>query len=372
MEQFLARIDQFSQEWGGWITQVFIVVFLTLLVDLVQKVVVRRLLRQTGKTANVWDDTLLKALQRPLSLLIWVVGIAYAASIAGKASGAAIFGAVTTLREVGVIVIIAWFLLRLIRFGQEALIERKQRDGKEVDHTTADAVSKLLRISVAVTAALVILQSLGYSISGVLAFGGIGGIAIGFAAKDLLANFFGGLMIYLDRPFAIGDWIRSPDREIEGTVEHIGWRQTRIRTFDKRPLYVPNSVFANITVENPSRMTHRRIYETIGIRYDDADKMEAITRDVREMLQRHPEIDQSQTLMVYFNAFAPSSLDFFVYTFTRTTVWAEYHAVKHEILLKIHDIIARHGAEIAFPTSTVHLPDEVRLAPAGAEPPHQP
>ena len=104
------------------------------------------------------------------------------------------------------------------------------------------------------------MQALGYSISGVLAFGGIGGIAVGFAAKDLLANFFGGLMIYLDRPFSVGDWIRSPDKNIEGTVEEIGWRLTRIRTFDKRPLYVPNSTFTQISVENPSRMLNRRIY----------------------------------------------------------------------------------------------------------------
>ena len=106
------------------------------------------------------------------------------------------------------------------------------------------------------------------------------GIAVGFAAKDLLANFFGGLMVYLDRPFAIGDWIRSPDREIEGTVEEIGWRVTCIRTFDKRPIYVPNSVFTQVTVENPSRMLNRRIYETIGVRYDDAAKVRDIITDV--------------------------------------------------------------------------------------------
>ena len=80
------------------------------------------------------------------------------------------------------------------------------------------------------------------------------------------------MFVYLDRPFAVGDWVRSPDREIEGTVENIGWRVTRIRTFDKRPLYIPNSIFSQIAVENPSRMSNRRIKETIGIRYDDASK----------------------------------------------------------------------------------------------------
>ena len=108
-----------------------------------------------------------------------------------------------------------------------------------------------------------------------LTFGGVGGLIVGLAAKDLLSNFFGGMMIYFDRPFKVGDWIRSPDRQIEGTVERIGWRMTIIRTFDKRPLYVPNSVFSSIVVENPSRMLNRRINETFGLRYQDADKFGA-------------------------------------------------------------------------------------------------
>ena len=107
-------------------------------------------------------------------------------------------------------------------------------------------MAKLLRLSVAITAFLVIIQTLGYSVSGLLAFGGVGGLAVGFAAKDLLANFFfGGLMIHLDRPFTIGDWISSTDREIEGVVENIGWRLTIIRAFDKRPIYIPNSLFTD-------------------------------------------------------------------------------------------------------------------------------
>lgn len=117
-------------------------------------------------------------------------------------------------------------------------------------------------------------------------------------------------MIYLDRPFSVGDWIRSPDQEIEGTVEDIGWRLTRIRTFDKRPLYIPNSVFANIAVENPSRMTHRRIFETLGIRYTDINKMNTIVDAVKSMLTEHPEIDSKQTLIVNFDKFSPSSVDF--------------------------------------------------------------
>ena len=187
---------------------------------------------------------------------------------------------------------------------------------------------------------------------------------MGFAAKDLLANFFGGLMIYLDRPFSVGDWVRSPDKEIEGTVEDIGWRLTRIRTFDKRPLYIPNSSFASISVENPSRMSNRRIYETVGIRYADINAMGSIVDQVTAMLIKHPEIDTQQTMIVNFNRFSASSLDFFVYTFTKTTDWIEFHKIKQDILLQVAAIIEANQAEIAFPTSTLHIETEADLPSA--------
>jgi MscS family membrane protein len=281
--------------------------------------------------------------------------LTFAAEIVRTESEAVIFNAIEPVRNVGVIVAFVWFLVRFISRAEENIINQSIKEDATYDRTTADAIAKLLRMSVVITAVLVVLQTLGYSISGVLAFGGIGGIAIGFAAKDLLANFFGGLMIYLDRPFNVGDWIRSPDKEIEGTVEKIGWRLTVIRTFDKRPLYVPNSIFTTISVENPSRMSNRRIYETIGIRYDDAGKMDRIVEDVKTMLRKHPEIDTGQTMIVNFNKFASSSLDFFVYTFTKTTDWIRFHEIKQDVMLKIIDIIEGHGAECAFPTSTLHI-----------------
>jgi MscS family membrane protein len=216
-------------------------------------------------------------------------------------------------------------------------------------------MGKLVKAAVIITAILALMQHFGFSISGVLAFGGVGGIAIGFAAKDLLSNFFGGLMIYMDRQFSVGDWIRSPDKEIEGTVEYIGWRITRIRTFDMRPLYVPNATFTSISVENPSRMHNRRFYETFGLRYQDQDKVQAITVAVKEMLLAHTAIDTKQTLMVNVNTFNAHSVDFFVYTFTKTTAWAEFHEIKQELLGLIGNIVAQHGADFAFPTQTIQL-----------------
>ena len=206
-----------------------------------------------------------------------------------------------------------------------------------------------------------ILQTLGFSISGVLAMGGIGGIAVGFAAKDLLANFFGGLLIYLDRPFSIGDWIRSPDRNIEGVVEKIGWRVTVIRNFESQPMYVPNSVFTNVVVENPSRMANRRLFETIGLRYRDLESMQKIVSEVKELLASHEDIENEKIMMVNFNAFNDSSVDFFFYCFTRTSDWVEYHRVKQKVMLSVAEIIENNGAEIAFPTTTLDVPQAVKL-----------
>ena len=280
-----------------------------------------------------------------------------AADVVGGAAAAEIFDQVATVRDVAVVWLLVWFAIRFIRYIEEHIVIGREGEPK-VDLTTARAVGKLLRASVLITGVLLVLQAFGFSISGVLAFGGIGGIAVGFAARDLLANFFGAIMVFLDRPFSVGDWVRSPDRDIEGTVEEIGWRLTRIRTFDKRPVYIPNAIFTSIVVENPSRMLNRRIYENIGIRYDDIGVMKPIVDDVKTMLKSHEAIDTRVTLMVNFVEFGPSSLDFFVYCFTKTTVWSEFHEVKQDVLLKIAQIIEAHGAEIAFPTQTLHLAAE--------------
>ena len=354
---------------GSWVVQVFVVVLATALLAFALSRLVARLHPALKRTPSVWDESLVEAIGPPLRVFLWVAGIAFAIEIIQNEVGATIFEAVDPIRDVGLIAAVAWFPVRFIRIAEVNFIAHREAKGEEVDRATLDAIVKLLRLSVMITAFLVALQTLGFSISGVLAFGGIGGIAVGFAAKDLLANFFGGLMIYLDRPFAIGDWIRSPDRQIEGTVERIGWRLTVIRRFDTRPLYIPNSAFANIAVENPSRMRNRRIYETIGIRYDDVAKMGAIVADVEAMLRTHADIDADKFLMVNFDAFAPSSLDFFVYCYTRTTDWAQFHQVKQDVLLRIAEIIAGHGAQIAFPTSTVHLAGDIPQAGENAADP---
>lgn len=340
-----------------WTIELFAIVLLVLACGHLVNRVLDRFEVRADRTATVWDDALIEASRRPLVWLVWLLGINFAASIVAQRTESELLALIEPANRLVVIVLGSLFLNNFIKRAESNLID-PEFVAKPMDTTTVRAVAKLLRTAVVITAFLIAMQLFGYSISGLLAFGGIGGIAVGFAAKDLLANFFGGLMIYLDRPFSVGDWVRSPDQEIEGTVEDIGWRLTRIRTFDKRPLYIPNCVFANISVENPSRMSHRRIYETIGIRYADIARMNCIVTSVKSMLKGHPDIATNQTMIVNFDQFSESSVDFFVYTFTETTDWVDFHRIKQDVLLRIADIIAAEGAEIAFPTRTLDLPSD--------------
>lgn len=357
MSDWMAELEKVAKPYLGedmWILQVFMVVLATAIVSYILRKFLAKLVIKAEETASVWDDVLINSAKRPAQLLVWIVGLLWAVEITKAIADISIFAVIDPARELAVIFLISWTLVRFIKEAEEVVRDPKIFR-KPMDKTTSLAIGKLLRVSVMVTAVLVALQTLDFSVSGVLAFGGIGGIAVGFAAKDLLANFFGGLMIYLDRPFTVGDWIRSPDKNIEGTVEDIGWRLTRIRTFDKRPLYVPNATFASISVENPSRMTNRRIYETFGIRYDDTQQIQKIVDGVKEMLKAHPDIDTRQTMIVNLNAFAAYSVDFFVYTFTKTTDWIAFHEIKQDILMQILKVIEENGAELAFPTQTLHM-----------------
>lgn len=320
---------------------------------------VGKLQQSAERSVMRWDNVFTEALLRPSKWAVWLLVVYLSLGLFEGAEQLRTL--VRQAADTALILILAWIAQRALKGAEAELLSEHRGQRQSDDRATIRATLRLVRISLGIVVLLMVLQSLGVSVSGLLAFGGIGGIAVGFAARDLLANFLGGLSIYLDRPFTVGDWIRSPDREIEGTVEDIGWRMTRIRTFDQRPLYIPNSIFASVAVENPSRMNNRRIYETVGIRYDDVAVMGNIVANVKAMLESHEAIDLNRTLMVNFVSCGPSSLDFFIYTFTKTTDWATFHGIKQDVLLRVLAIIADEGAEVAFPTRTLLLESEPDL-----------
>ena len=293
------------------------------------------------------------ALKTPIRILIWVLGVSYIIVLVNKFLNFDILHSVFLIRKIIFISLIVLFLLNLI--NKYEIYLKKQSKLSKKTNIPLGTLCRVLKIVSVAFGFLTIIETSGINISGLLAFGSISGIIVGFASKDLLANFFGATLLYLDKPFEVGDWIRSPDKNIEGDVESISWRLTKIRQFDKRPLYVPNSIFNSIVIENASRMSHRRIKEIIGVRYSDIKVIKKITDDIKIMLMNHNEIDSTQKILVNLIRFNKSSIDFMVYTFTITINWAEYLRVKQDVLLKINEIIECNNAQIAFPTTTIHL-----------------
>jgi MscS family membrane protein len=334
-----------------WLASLALIAVATAVANTLAQRSLRMALRASSD--NLWADSVLSAARNPLLVAVWLVGLGLMLPIINAQVDFPFESQILQARNVGFVLCVSWFLVRLVRQFSHNWVENKTQLAADFDRTTADALTKLGVLAVWVVSIITLAQMLGLKIGGLLALGGVGGLAVGLAAKDLLANFFGGLTIYLDRPFTVGEWIRSPDKSIEGTVEYISWRHTRIRAFNKNPIYVPNAVFSTIVVENPSRMSHRRFRETIGLRYDDFAVVAPIVNDMRAMLQQHPGIDTTQTLIVNFNQFGASSLDILVYCFTKTTVWVEFHQIKEDVLLRMGQIIAAHGAQIAFPTQTL-------------------
>ncbi len=344
-----------------WLFELVIIIVVVFFTSIAVRIAYKYILPSLQKTKKIWDDALMEALHRPFQFLIWLVGLTYAGDIVRAANKSwKILYAIDSVRHIGIIVFILWFAIRFIAIISSRLAHPDYRD-KPLDKTSVDAVAKLLTLVVIVVAGLVVLQEVGLKISGLLTFVGGGAFVLGFGAKDLLANFFGGLIVYLDHPFSVGEWILLQDQNIEGTVEEIGWRLTRIRTFDKRALYVPNSIFNTYAIENPSRMSNRRIKSTFGLRYCDASKVNDITADVEDMLHNHQEIDTRQTLFVKLIELSPSYLTVLIYTFTKTTQWVKFQSIQQDIFLKIIDIVEKHGAKMAFPTQTLDTQDTPSL-----------
>ena len=215
-------------------------------------------------------------------------------------------------------------------------------------------IKKAIRIFVLLIGIVMVIDNLGYSVGGLLATLGLGGAALAFAAKDTIANLYGSLALVLDRPFKVGDWIMV-GKDIDGDVEEIGLRSTKVRTWPKTIMSIPNSVLANETINNWSRMPKRRVKQVIGVTYDTSpDDMDGLVEDIRNLLREDEDIEQ-EFILVNFTDFGDSSLNILVYYFTKTIQWLDYMDVRQRMNLKIMRAVEQRGLSIAFPTRTVHL-----------------
>ncbi len=319
-----------------------------------------------------------KSVRKPLRFIVWVIGLwvmfTQVLNWKDKNIDIVLTASVIALK-LAIVIAITWMLFDFAKHTKNYFIKKQTRtDGGYNDFSIIETSHKAAQVMIIF---IVIFATLNVLHISIVALAGVTTVAAGFFAisqQDLIKNLFGGIVLHLDRPFSVGDWIYTVDGKIQGTVKKISFRLTKLQAFDSRPIYVPNATFLTEAVVNASRMTNRRILQYAGIRYCDFSKLSTIMTDIKNMLANHPEIDQKLTTLVCVvngstdmgssteGVFGTTSLNFMVYTFTKTTNWAKFQDIQSSIMIEIGQIILNNQAEIAFPTTTIDLPEETLRA----------
>ncbi len=335
-----------------------LVLFVLLLIkNLLLRISLKTLKGLAKKTKTRIDDDIIEIIEPPLKSFLTILCFYIAFLILGF--GASYNTVASKILLSFAIVDISWAFYRAERIFTKAMENFFLKQRSEIGLSFVPFFNRFIKSSIVVIAFILIVQEWGYNIGAIITGLGIGGLAVALAAKDTLANMFGGLTIIMDRPFKIGDWIKVGS--IEGIVEDIGFRSTRIRTFEKSLISLPNSVIANTAIENFSRRGERRISYKIGVTYSTPkEKLAEAVKRIKDMLIEHPNISKKATLMVYFTEFADSSLIIFVYCFTNTAVWSEYLAIRQDINLRIIGIMEELGIDFAFPSMSIYIEKDAK------------
>lgn len=261
---------------------------------------------------------------------------------------------VTQSFQIAVASLVIWLLMRLVDAFAIYYRERAQQDDLPIEVPIISLIQRSLKIFVFIVGGLIVVERMGYPIASLLGGLGIGGLAIALAAQDTLSNIFGSVIVFADRPFRIGDWVRIG--EVEGFVEAIGLRSTKIRTWPKSLVTVPNKVMANTNIENWSAMPLRRVSFTLYISYDATpQQLEALVDGIRKIVSEHPGIDQGYHL-INFVDFDEKGFGVFIYYFTSSTVWKEHMQVRQEVNLQILRLIERLGLSLGVPNRYLQVP----------------
>ncbi len=253
---------------------------------------------------------------------------------------------------------------KLVDILGEYMMKKAAQTETTMDDQIVPILKRILKIFVIIIGFLYILNNLRFDITALLAGISIGGLAFALAAQDTIKNFFGSLMILFDKPFQIGDWVTAG--EIDGTVEEVGFRSTRVRTFRNSLITVPNGKLADMAVDNHGLRKYRRFYTTITITYDTPTHLiEAFTDGLKKIVDEHPKT-WKEFYNIYFNNMSAYSLDIMFYVFLDVPTWGEELKYKEELLLSIMKLAKELGINFAFPTQTLHMenfPGQPSLSP---------
>ncbi|MEA4827257.1 MAG: mechanosensitive ion channel family protein [Clostridium sp.] len=347
------RINENTLRYIGYGIVIFFVFMI--LRKIFTKYILKILVKITEKTKTNIDTKILEAFQGPIRALFVVAGVYFAILFIGGGFSYNLLKSVFLkhLLNSSVAILIIWGCYNLTTEHSLLYEELSKRFNIKLDKIVFPFLSKILRVTIIVLGVSIVLDEWGYNVSGFVAGLGIGGVAFAFAAKDALANIFGGLIIILDKPFSIGDYIKTSN--VEGIVEDINFRSTKIRAIDKGLVTEPNSTLSNSTIVNWTKRDTRRIAFNIGVTYETSkEQLQNCIKEIKDMLSKDENI-LDDSIIVNFDKFAASSLDISIYCFTNTAEWAKYLQIKEDINFKIMDILEKEKVCIAFPSSSVYF-----------------
>jgi MscS family membrane protein len=331
-------------------------IFLLFLIfrKLFTKYVFTLLLRLSRKAPNDFFSHIFVSFQKPIQWLFIIIGIYVSIGYFPYLNQHnSLF---LDIIRASVIIMITWGLYNMAAASSALFTSLKVKYDLEIDDILIPFISKALRVIIVAISVSVVAQEFDYDVNGFVAGLGLGGVAIAFAAKDVLGNLFGGFVIITEKPFTIGDWIMTPS--VEGTVEDISFRSTRVRTFAQALVTVPNATLANESITNWSKMGKRQISFRLRVTHDTTkDQMANVVGQIEYLLKNHPDI-HPETILVTFDDYKENGLDIFLYFFTKTTNWGEFLKIKEEINFEIMDILENERVYVAMPSRKLYLDPE--------------
>lgn len=313
-----------------------------------------RLLKQFQEHKQPIKEAAVAASISPVAFYIWfITGIKCLDLISDQFFSESLTSELNLFYKVSAVLVIAWFLVRLKHNFADVLLQKSHAREIVLEPGKVAVISKMISAFIFILIVLLLMEATGLSINALIAFGGVSGLAIAFASQELIANFFGGIMLHVVEPFAVGDTISVPNSTIEGKVEEIGWYETRVRSTDKQPIYIPNSLFSKSYVVNSTRRSHRRLDEKISLRHEDLAKTAPILVDIRRYLVGLADIDSTDKIFVNIEEIATYSVDISIRALSYRVDELEFRDFRDVVLIKTAEIVASHGAQIAIPLEEI-------------------
>ena len=327
-----------------------LVLFIFLLLRRFFTYIIMHSLQKLSKlTQNHYDDRIISALKGPVSFAFIVIGL--------HLFFALVFWETQTIKNILNMLIvfdIFWAIISIADALRGLFHVTTAKFHSDLSQEMGDFILKIVKILIGGIGLAAILQVWGINVTALVASLGLGGLAFALAAKDTASNLFGSFALLADKSIRIGEWIKVG--ETEGVVEAIGMRTTKIRSFQKSLITVPNQLVANTPIENFSRRGIRRIKMNVGLTYSTTESQVInIVKEIKYMLHSHEGISHQETLLVNFESFGKSSLNIFIYTFTATANWEKYLDIREDVHLKIMKIIESNNASFAFPSQSIYV-----------------